>query len=55
MCEELIKSVEINLKNKGFSVLDVPANKFINQVAAFFKEKNIIKIPKYAPLVKTSR
>ena len=55
MCEELIKSIDINLKKTGFSVLDVPANKFINQLAAFFKEKNIIKIPKYAPLVKTSR
>ena len=55
MCEELIKSIDINLKKSGFSVLDVPANKFINQLAAFFKEKNIIKIPKYAPLVKTSR
>ena len=55
MCEELIKSIDINLKKSGFSVLDVPSNKFINQLAAFFKEKNIIKIPKYAPLVKTSR
>ncbi len=55
MCEALIKSIEINQKKAGFTVLDVPSNKFINQVAAFFKEKNIIKIPSYAPLVKTSR
>ena len=55
MCEALIKTIEINQKKVGFTVLDAPANKFINQVAAFFKEKNIIKIPKYAPLVKTSR
>ena len=55
MCEALINSIEINQKKAGFTVLDVPANKFVNQVAAFFKEKNIIKLPKYAPLVKTSR
>ena len=55
MCEALIKSIEINQKKVGFTVLDAPANKFINQLAAFFKEKNIIKLPKYAPLVKCSR
>jgi small subunit ribosomal protein S19e len=55
MCEALINSIEINQKNKGFTVLDVPSNKFINQLASFLKEKNIIKIPKYAPLVKSSR
>ena len=55
MCEELIKSIDVNQKKAGFTVLDVPANKFINQVAAFFKEKNIIKVPKYALLVKTSK
>ena len=55
MCEALINPIEINQKKAGFTVLDVPANKFVNQVAAFFKEKNIIKLPKYAPLVKTSR
>ena len=55
MCEALINSIEINQKKTGFTVLDVQANKFVNQVAAFFKEKNIIKLPKYAPLVKTSR
>ena len=55
MCEALINSIEINQKKTGFTVLDVQANKFVNQVAAFFKEKNIIKLPKYAPLVNTSR
>ena len=55
MCEALINSIEINQKKSGFTVFDAPANKFVNQVAAFFKEKNIIKIPKYASLVKTSR
>ena len=55
MCEALINSIEINQKKSGFTVLDAPANKLVNQVAAFFKEKNIIKIPKYASLVKTSR
>ena len=55
MCENLIQSIEINQKKSGFTVLDVPANKFINALAAFFKEKSVIKIPKYAPLVKCSR
>ena len=55
MCEELIKSIDINQKKVGFTVLDVPANKLVNEVAAFFKEKNIIKVPKYALLVKTSK
>jgi len=55
MCENLIQTIEINQKKSGFTVLDVPANKFINELAAFFKEKNIIKLPKYAPLVKASR
>ena len=55
MCEALIKSIEINQKKKGFTVLDVPSSKFINELATFFKEKNIIKVPKYAALVKCSR
>ena len=55
MCEALIKSIEINQKEKGFTVLDVPSHKFINELAKYFKEKNIIKVPKYAPLVKSSR
>ena len=55
MCENLIQTIEINQKKSGFTVLDVPANKFINELAAFFKEKSIIKLPKYSRLVKTSR
>ena len=55
MCENLIQTIEINQKKSGFTVFDVPTYKFINELAAFFKEKNIIKLPKYAPLVKTSR
>ena len=55
MCEALINSIEVNQKKAGFTVFDVPANKLVNQIASFFKEKNIIKLPKYAPLVKTSR
>ena len=55
MCEAVIKSIELNQKEKGFTVLDIPSAKFINELATFFKEKNIIKVPKYAPLVKTSR
>ena len=46
MCEALINSIEINQKKSGFTVFDAPANKLVNQVASFFKEKNIIKIPK---------
>ena len=55
MCEALINSIEINQKKVGFTVLDAPSSKLINQIASFFKEKNIIKMPKYAPLVKCSR
>ena len=55
MCEALINSIKINQKKAGFTVLDAPANKLVNQLATFFKEKNIIKLPKYAPLVKSSR
>jgi len=55
MCEALIKSIEINQRQKGFTVLDVPSGKFIGALAEYFKEKNIIKLPKYAPLVKTSK
>ena len=55
MCEALIKSIEISKKEKGFTVLDVPSSQFINALADYFKEKNIIKVPKYAPLVKTSK
>ena len=50
-----IDSIEINKKKNGFTVLDAPSNKFINEVAAFFKEKNIIKLPKYSALVKCSK
>ena len=55
MCEALIKSIELNQKQKGFTVLDIPSAKFNNELATFFKEKNIIKVPKYAALVKCSR
>ena len=55
MCEALIKSIEINQREKGFTVLDIPSSQFINELAKYFKEKSIIKMPKYAPLVKCSR
>ena len=55
MCEALIKSIEINQRKNGFTVLDVPSAQLVNELATFFKEKNIIKMPKYAPLVKTSK
>ena len=55
MTEALIKSIELNLKKTGFTVLDAQSNELINKLAEFFKEKNIIKMPKYALLVKCSR
>ena len=55
MCEAIIKSIEVNKKEKGFTLLDVPSNQFINELATYFKEKNIIKMPKYALLVKCSK
>ena len=55
MTETLIKSIELNQKKAGYTVFDAPANDLINKLAEFFKEKNIIKLPKYALLVKCSR
>ena len=46
MCEALIKSIEINQKKHGFTVLDVPSSQYINALATFFKEKNLLKIMK---------
>lgn len=54
MTDALINSVEINKSKKGVTVLDVPSNLFINALAAFFKEKNVIKLPKWSSLVKSS-
>ena len=54
MTDALISSVEINKTKKGTTVLDVPANAFINELATFFKEKNVIKLPKWSYLVKSS-
>jgi small subunit ribosomal protein S19e len=45
----------VNQKKAGFTALDVPSNILINAIASYFKEKNIIKLPKYSALVKTSR
>ena len=33
----------------------MPSHEFINTLASYFKEKNIIKLPKFSALVKTSR
>ena len=55
MTEALIKTIELNQKKTGYTVFDAPANDLINKLAEFFKEKNIIKLPKYALLVKCSR
>ena len=54
MTDALINSVEINKSKKGTTVLDVPANTFIKELAAFLKEKNVIKLPKWSYLVKSS-
>ena len=45
----------MNQKKAGVTALDVPSNILINAIASYFKEKNIIKLPKYSALVKTSR
>ncbi len=55
MCEALINSIEINQKKAGFTVLDAPSQELIKKTADFFKEKNIIKKPKYAELIKCSK
>ena len=54
MTDALISSIDINKTKKGVTVLDVPSNAFINELASFFKEKNVIKLPKYSYLVKSS-
>ena len=54
MTDALINSVEINKSKKGTTVLDVPANTFIKELASFFKEKNVIKSQKWSNLVKCS-
>ena len=54
MTDALINSVEINKSKKGTTVLDVPANTFIKELASFLKEKNVIKLPKWSYLVKSS-
>ena len=54
MTDALISSIEINKTKKGVTVLDVPSNAFINELASFFKEKNVIKLPKWSYLVKSS-
>ena len=54
MTDALINSVDINKTKKGITVLDAPANLFINGLAAFFKEKNVVKLTKWSYLVKSS-
>lgn len=52
--EALVKSVPINQKTKGIIVYDVNSQKYIKTLAGFFKEKNIIKPPAWAGIVKTA-
>ena len=54
MTDALISSIDINKTKKGVTVLDVASNAFINELASFFKEKNVIKLPKWSYLVKSS-
>ncbi len=46
MTEQVVAGVQINQNRKGWNVLDVPSNQFIKKVGEFFKEKNLIKLPK---------
>ena len=52
MCDNLISTIEINKDKKTNNVLDINSNEFIKTLALFLKEKNIIKVPKYASIVK---
>ena len=54
MTEALINSVAINKSKKGTTVLDAPSNLFIKTLALFLKEKNVIKLPKWSYIVKSS-
>jgi hypothetical protein len=46
MTEQVLANVDINKNRKGWNVLDVQSNQFIKKLAEFFKEKNLIKLPK---------
>ena len=54
MTDALINSVAINKSQKGTTVLDAPSNLFIKTLALFLKEKNVIKLPKWSNIVKSS-
>lgn len=54
MTDALINSIDINKTKKGQLVYDVSSNEFIEKLAIFFKEKNVIKPPKWSSLVKCS-
>ena len=54
MTDALINSVAINKSKKGTTVLDAPSNLFIKTLALFLKEKNVIKLPKWSYIVKSS-
>jgi hypothetical protein len=45
--------VEINKNRKGWNVFDVPSHAFIKKVSEFFKEKNLIKLPKVSHIILT--
>ena len=52
--DALISSIGVNQKTKGVLVYDVNSQKLIKTLAAFFKEKNIIKPPAWAGIVKSA-
>merc|ERR1711976_915281 len=54
MTESVIANININNNRKGMNVLDCPSAAFIRKTGEFFKERNLIKLPKWAHLVKTS-
>ena len=53
--DTIINTCEINQSRKGVTCLDVPSKVLIKKLAEFYKEKGLIKLPKYTVFAKTSR
>ena len=43
--EAIINTVDLNLHKRGFNVFDIQSGQFIQALAEFFKDKNIIRTP----------
>ena len=43
--EAIINTVDLNLHKRGFNVFDIQSGVFIQKLAEFFKDKNIIRTP----------